>query len=1098
MNSTTPLDDEGQVPPQPNTTGAHAGRVPLYETRPLIGSKRPVPGRDAHIFQYGKARKFMSEDTAGPLMLPSSEGTVDDVTHPNGQPIGVHGGQTLAGSEPAQPRRILNLRVQRRLVPSDPSIAANAPIARTSAFQYDGVESRGDFTGASDANLPPTSLAVSRPSLTPVQDGGELDVSSGVIIRHQDERQRRAPSESIIQPQPALSLISSPSEVDAVPAQAYTKRGVRSEDTHLSSDRPPDGASAEASHMNSATYDSSAGRGRYVPGGGVEVYGASEGRSDGAIVSDQAPANTSVPSGASEGRSDGATVPHQAPANTSVQSGASGSPLDPRLLEAIRMIYWHESNENITTEQAAVSWRIMSEAQRAYAYDVCTRVFADMHAQHPKMPYQTQNDRQRGPPAAHQSQLQGQILGWQHPQEASAPQETLYSQVGHPPQPERPQPPRPQPAPRPQQARPQPAHPPSHPQPAYPQPTVTDAQQDYLQPTHHQQAQSQPAHSPTHKQQAQDGPAHSQPARPVPAYPQSADTQSAPRIPRVTPVSHRTVALDDVFDTAVSQSYGSTFSFEEVGLDRLEEAASHDTHGHLQPDADRHVQQELSAEAKAPKGKAKKVKAPRVSAAKINASRVKAMKTKTYKAVRKLNKGKARAMDVADEEDRNEDVDTNEDVDVNEDDGDSDDSNEGDGTESDISEASTIQLRRKPTYEEQSRGDEAGHVNPDVSLLLLHKLEAVVGVVQNFVDVVKESTEKNQSFQERMADELKAIRDYVGDSGRHTAASRSTVSTPAKMTKSTPTKGSDRKVAKCIARVRGQVIEDEEDDDYSIFKERVRHHLRTLLRCDDMSLLPQRFVELPDLKCDEFPCPNRYDQVGELSNNWAAAPHPSQVSAPSSEALHHFEPPSPAPFSLEFLNDFDDSPQFYLLTMGDVKLDSVPILSSANQYADWSAKMKGYLMFMNCWTVVAGTITRPTAAGDSQKEWDKLNAQACGLMYMRTSPTFHYLLETRTVVAADGTTTTQAAVLTSNEMWDALKAKFGKPNSAHVWGLFESLISETRMSDQRSLQDQMSRVITRLREISTNGITLSETIQALFSSPRSRNLPFDDFCAMAH
>ncbi|KAJ8463023.1 hypothetical protein ONZ51_g10516 [Trametes cubensis] len=77
----------------------------------------------------------------------------------------------------------------------------------------------------------------------------------------------------------------------------------------------------------------------------------------------------------------------------------------------------------------------------------------------------------------------------------------------------------------------------------------------------------------------------------------------------------------------------------------------------------------------------------------------------------------------------------------------------------------------------------------------------------------------------------------------------------------------------------------------------------------------------------------------------------------------------------------------------------------------------------------------------------------------------------------DGVATT--ATLTAKEMWDALKEKFGKPNSAHVWGLFESLISESRMSDQRSLQDQMSRIVTRIREISTNGLKLEDNIQAL-------------------
>ena len=252
--------------------------------------------------------------------------------------------------------------------------------------------------------------------------------------------------------------------------------------------------------------------------------------------------------------------------------------------------------------------------------------------------------------------------------------------------------------------------------------------------------------------------------------------------------------------------------------------------------------------------------------------------------------------------------------------------------------------------------------------------------------------------------------------------------------------------------------------------------------------------------CDSFPCPNRYQNLQEPppGNLWAVTPEPWQVTPlpPSSteeedlesvyelspllaptplppDAPLQFAPPqSPLP-TLDLTENLVDSPQFFLLTMGDIKPDSVPLLSSASQYADWAAKMKGLLMFMNCWDVVSSTSTEPTDA-EERKEYKKKNAQACGLLYMRTGPSFHYLLETKTTNG-----TTSAADLTDKEMWDALKDKFGKPNSAHVWGLFESLISESRMSDQRSLQDQMSRIVTRIREISTNGLKLEDNIQAL-------------------
>ena len=104
--------------------------------------------------------------------------------------------------------------------------------------------------------------------------------------------------------------------------------------------------------------------------------------------------------------------------------------------------------------------------------------------------------------------------------------------------------------------------------------------------------------------------------------------------------------------------------------------------------------------------------------------------------------------------------------------------------------------------------------------------------------------------------------------------------------------------------------------------------------------------------------------------------------------------------------------------MGDVKLDSIPSLSSANQYTDWSAKMKGYFIFMGCWDVVNAKTARPTAA-DKQEAWDKLNGQARGMMYMRVAQSFHYILDaevTETTGSGQSATTTTREQ-TAAEMW---------------------------------------------------------------------------------
>ncbi|KAL7284239.1 hypothetical protein ACG7TL_001521 [Trametes sanguinea] len=271
---------------------------------------------------------------------------------------------------------------------------------------------------------------------------------------------------------------------------------------------------------------------------------------------------------------------------------------------------------------------------------------------------------------------------------------------------------------------------------------------------------------------------------------------------------------DEAYDLALAHNTASaSSSLEDIGFKELEEAA-------LQPD---HVSSTPSVSGR---------EAPKVPIREGQLKRTTGAKTRRTQrpVVRKANKGKARATIIPDlDEDEDKDGDDDDDEIVIH-------MDEDDETESAASEASTVRFRRRPSYEEhQRRGDEAGHINTDMALLLFQKIESIVGVVQNFVDVVKASTESNQSFQKLMSDELKAIRECVGLSGGHTtgAESRSGPSTPAKKMKSTPTKGSDRRVAKRIARVRGE-DPDEDDDSYSIFK------------CHDLSAIAKRFPPLTE------------------------------------------------------------------------------------------------------------------------------------------------------------------------------------------------------------------------------------------------------------
>ena len=162
--------------------------------------------------------------------------------------------------------------------------------------------------------------------------------------------------------------------------------------------------------------------------------------------------------------------------------------------------------------------------------------------------------------------------------------------------------------------------------------------------------------------------------------------------------------------------------------------------------------------------------------------------------------------------------------------------------------------------------------------------------------------------------------------------------------------------------------------------------------------------------------------------------------------------------------DFESSEQdefiFLTLTMGDLKPDSVPKLSSASQYAEWSAAMRGYLIFIEAWPAI---LAEPSTDADYKKN----NARCQGVIMMRTDRSIHHLLE------QDGN------LKSAKEMWTALKTSFGSPDAAFVWSLFQSLIKSPEMLDSKPMQDQINKIVTRLKEIVDGGIKLEGSTQAL-------------------
>ncbi|CDO77616.1 hypothetical protein BN946_scf184946.g9 [Trametes cinnabarina] len=169
-------------------------------------------------------------------------------------------------------------------------------------------------------------------------------------------------------------------------------------------------------------------------------------------------------------------------------------------------------------------------------------------------------------------------------------------------------------------------------------------------------------------------------------------------------------------------------------------------------------------------------------------------------------------------------------------------------------------------------------------------------------------------------------------------------------------------------------------------------------------------------ECDEFPCLHRYDQPGNPSGrSWAEYPDESQESvlyplppesvfdlfssptpvvvshSPSPQAPLQFVPATPS-ISLDFSDDFRDSPQFLLFTMGDIKPDMIRLLTSASQYSNWVAKIKGVMLFTGCWGPV---LNASPPEGEKAEDWKKKDDQAKGLIWMHTATNYHYLLETK-------------------------------------------------------------------------------------------------------
>ena len=151
--------------------------------------------------------------------------------------------------------------------------------------------------------------------------------------------------------------------------------------------------------------------------------------------------------------------------------------------------------------------------------------------------------------------------------------------------------------------------------------------------------------------------------------------------------------------------------------------------------------------------------------------------------------------------------------------------------------------------------------------------------------------------------------------------------------------------------------------------------------------------------------------------------------------------------------------------------DQVPTLSTAAQYPNWAAKMKGFLIMIGAWTVVKAAPNPSVLAAhttEQKAKHEELIAKAQGAIMMRVDRTMHRLLE-----KPDGDPKEP------HEVWDTLKSQCGTPDAAATWAKFETIIGMDRLSDKKPLQDQLGKLQNLLKEVSDGNLKLADNMQAL-------------------
>lgn len=71
------------------------------------------------------------------------------------------------------------------------------------------------------------------------------------------------------------------------------------------------------------------------------------------------------------------------------------------------------------------------------------------------------------------------------------------------------------------------------------------------------------------------------------------------------------------------------------------------------------------------------------------------------------------------------------------------------------------------------------------------------------------------------------------------------------------------------------------------------------------------------------------------------------------------------------------------------------------------------------------------------------------------------------------------SMTTAKQIWDVLVKRYDTTNEATTFALFEELVHEDRLKDDKTLIDQFSALVARLSKVNTDDVKLSDTLKAM-------------------